>query len=316
MSKVTLVFNELDRDDPRSFIEIIIARLNGAIKSIDKTYGRLYRVHDWVYVLSESRSKDRREAWFELKKKLIEHHVVYAGDFVTQTEKDADGSLHDTDYASENLLYLITQYMGITEHITAVRIYLADAGVFVDSIRRNPEVAHDAMRQAYLMQGKDEAWIDARVDGIINRHKFTNALKSAVRIWMQAREFGIATNDLYIGLWKRTQAMLLKQMGLPSGSNLRDNQSRLALLLEGVTEEVCAARLGQEKELNWYVARAIVQETAAKVGVMAEQLGRDIGKDIATNISLQPGYEMPKLDGSGQPIEDVKTPRLLTDDNI
>lgn len=316
MSKVALYFREEDKNDQRSLIEIIMYRLGGNIKPHNTHAETLFRIHDWVYVLGNEKPKDRRLPWYELKKSLIANHVIFENDFKILDEKDADGSVHETDYSPDSGLYLITQYMEINERVNAVRNYLADAGVFVDTFRRNPEIGYDAMRDAYKMKGKDEAWIAVRIDGIVNRHRFTRALNSAVRIEMNARDYGTATNDIYIGLWKRTKEILIEQMDLPQNTNLRDNQSRLALLLEGVAEEYCASYLGNERELNWLVARAIVQEVAGKVGVLADQMSSDIGYDIATSKTLPVGYEMPKLDGSGKLLSDVKNPReILSNDD-
>lgn len=310
-----LVFLPEDHDAQQSYVQIIMSRLGGFIQVIEKYNRTLYRVHDWVYVLSESHDADRRQSWYELKHLLIRHRVIFPAELETEEQKDKDGTVHDSDFCTEEMLYFITQYMEFNDSVTAVRNYLAKAGVFVDSIRRNPEVGFEAAREAYRMQGKDDAWIDTRIEGIINRRKFTQVLKAAVLIALDNRDFGTATNDLYIGLWKRTKDILLEQMGLSPNANLRDNQSRLALLLEGVAEEICAAHLGDQKELNWLMARGIIQEAASKIGKYAEEISRDLGKDIATNIPVEPGYELPKLDGSGIEIEDWKTPRKIKPEN-
>ncbi|MAS34861.1 MAG: hypothetical protein CL610_12695 [Anaerolineaceae bacterium] len=316
MNSSNLIFLPEDHNANQSYIEIIMSRLGGFIQTKDTYYGRLYRVHDWVYVLSESKAKDRRKPWNELKAMLMHHHLINDGEIISVGDVDSIRNKDVTsDFVIEEMLYFIVQYMTFNDSVTAVRNYLAKAGVFVDTIRKNPETGLDAARAAYRMQGKDDAWIDTRLEGIINRKKFTNALRVAVRFTLEKREYGTATNDLYIGLWKRTRAILLDQMDLPKNANLRDNQSRLALLLEGVAEEVCAVHLGNEKELSWMMARAVIQEAAAKIGKYADELERDLGIDIATNIPLNPGHELPKLDGSGQEIEDWKNPRKIASQN-
>jgi hypothetical protein len=310
-----LFFLPQDHNADISLVEIIMSRLGGFIFKVEEYYGTLYRVHDWVYVLSESREEDRRKPWHELKKMLLHNHLVREQDFKVITHKDPHGNIEQSDFSDEEMLYFIIQYMTFNDSVTAVRNYLAKAGVFLDTLRRSPEVGYDAMREAYRMKGKDEAWIDTRIEGIINRKRFTQALKSAVRGTIEQRDYGTATNDLYIGLWRRTRAILLEQMGLPENANLRDNQSRLALLFEGIAEEVCSARLGDKEQLGWHMARGVIQETAAKIGKYADAIGQDIGKDIPTDIHLQPGYEMPKLDGSGTRIQDWKTPRKIRSEN-
>jgi hypothetical protein len=317
MVDVNLVYNPDDRFDDRSLIVIIMGRLGANIQAIEKHYGTFYRIHDWVYVLGQHHAKDRREPWYELKQKLIAHRVIFEVQFEKQEQKDKDGTVHDTDFCTEEMIYFITQYMPITERVTAVRNYLANAGVFVDAIRREPEKGVDATRESFRMQGKDEEWIDVRLEGINNRHRFTNILKLALKETISAKEYGTATDDLYIGLWRRTKEMLLDQMGLKPTENLRDNQSRLALLFEGIAEEVCSHYLGRESNrISWWEARGIIQAAANKVGQVADILSRDMLKDIPTDLPLPPGYEMPQI-GDGNPLgqgipKDMKTPRPIT----
>ncbi len=319
MRSVTLYFNPEDRNDSRSLIEIIMARFGSSIKTHETIHGeQLYRIHDWVYVLAEANTDDRREPWYELKRKLVEQVVVYPVEFETIDEKDrVNGGVHQTDYCEEKLLYYITQYMRLTERVKAVKKYLADAGVFVDSIRRNPEVGFEATRDAYRMKGKDEVWIQTRIEGIVNRHRFTDVVKKAVRETVSSGElYGMITEELYIGLWRRTQEMLVAQMALPEKAKLRDHQSRLALLLEGVAEEVCAHHLGKEKDISLRWARAIVQEAADQVGQMAQQLSEQLGKDIPTDLPLEKGFEMPQIErrigNEGGVPDDLETPRPQT----
>lgn len=215
------------------------------------------------------------------------------------------------DHADAETLYLITQRMDAQTGLRdSVLKFLAKAGVVVDEIRIDPEAAAvtlaqsnpeavlaelaqrypdkamDAAINAYLRRGKDEKWIEARLEGKIKREKFVTALKEAVAEVLRQRDYATATDDIYLGLWKRTARQLKRELNLGKNDSLRDNQPRLALTYQGIAEEVCAAKLGERAELSWNEARAIVKHVARIIGAQADETSRLLGIDLATGRKL------------------------------
>jgi hypothetical protein len=99
-------------------------------------------------------------------------------------------------------------------------------------------------------------------------------------------QYAIITDEMRYGLWKRNTSTLRKQMGLQKKDNLRDHQSRLAILYEALAEEVSSVELDQKNDLAFDQAKSIVRSNSESVGVHAEETGRRLGIDIATNRPL------------------------------
>jgi hypothetical protein len=206
------------------------------------------------------------------------------------------------DYTDDKGLYLIAQGLRVTKArpaLAAIKQFLAEAGAFVDLVRREPETvvssgaidpdtALDAVVQYYRRQGKDDNWISARLTGIVKRNQFTAALKEAVAEVLHQLHFKIATDDIYLGLWQRTAAKLRAELDLPKRTNLRDHQPTLALTYQAIAEEVCAKKLGERAELSWDEARAIIKQVAALIGVQAQATSQFLQIDLATGKPLLP----------------------------
>lgn len=288
----------LDRTDERPLPEIVIENLRGTLTYIETPEGRVYSVRDWVYYLSASKNKNLSAPWSDLKKSIMRHSDFKVSEILRVLEIETLGGKQAMDFTDENGLYLITQRM--TDKSSTVRIvkkYLADAGVFADDVRRepesivlsgaiNPDTAIDAAINAYRAQGKDDRWIQARIEGKIKRHMFTAALNAAVADILTRRHYATATDDIYRGLWNRTAAYLKQELELPKSASLCDHQPRLALHYQGIAEEVAANKLGQRSELLWEEARLIVKNVAVFIGKQARDTSLLLGMDIATGKAL------------------------------
>jgi len=216
--------------------------------------------------------------------------------------KAKDGKTYQVDHATDKGLYLIAQHLRSTKArpaLAAIKRFLAEAGVFTDEIRRAPETALtsgamtpdqaiDAAIAMYRAQGKDDKWIQARIQGKIKRNMFTSALNAAVAEVLTPRHYAIATDDVYTGLWGRTAAYLKGELNLPKSASLRDHQPMLALHYQGIAEEVAAHQLGHRSELDWDEARTIVKTVAKFIGEQAQSTSHLLDMDIATGKPLLP----------------------------
>jgi hypothetical protein len=234
-----------------------------------------------------------------------------SSDALTQSQRmkytTSNGKSQLRDFMTAEGLYIITQYLRFSDErpvLNEIRQYLAKAGVFVDEMRRDenlivitsrmsPDEMLDATgravlltRQAYRKQGKSERWIDMRLLGKMRREQFTTALKYAINEALKRSHFATATDDIYKGLWGRTASYLKKELALPKGASLRDNQTIYALHFQGIAEEACADKLGEKKSVSWIEARDIIKLVAATVGAYTQDMSRFLGKDLATGRPL------------------------------
>ena len=217
--------------------------------------------------------------------------------------KAKDNKTYQLDFTTDEGLYLIAQYLRVTAarpQLAEIQQFLAAAGVFVDEIRRepeqllealandNPDAALNAAVEAYKRKGKSMAWINARISGKMSRVKFTSALKAAVREITQDH-YRVATDDVYVGLWRRTAAILRRELNIPANKSLRDGQPMLALRYQDITEDIISIRLGEREIISWLEARIIVQEVAQLIGLQADATSKYFGYDIATGKPLLNG---------------------------
>jgi len=164
--------------------------------------------------------------------------------------------------------------------------FLAASGVKLDEMRLDPEEALDAAIEAYRRQGKSDKWIEARLQGKVQRLRFTAAFRKALRIDPSQLQYALITDEMRLGLWRRTTAILRREMGLKKNDNLRDHQSRLAIIYEALAEEVSAVELDQKSDLGFDQAKGIVRTNSESVGKHAEETGRRLGIDVATGRRL------------------------------
>ena len=113
-----------------------------------------------------------------------------------------------------------------------------------------------------------------RIQSKAARLRFTGAFKHALKGEPQRWHYGVITDAMRLGLWKRNTA------------KLRDHQSMLAVSYELLAETISATKLEMSENLVFEATKRIVHETAEHVGKHAEETGRQLGIDIATNTPL------------------------------
>lgn len=274
---------------------IVANRWNFALAHVQTADGTYYAVQDWMRGLTGE--ADTRKMWSYFKKQSAWQQMSSWTRRMPYTT--SNGRRHQRDYTTDKGLYLIAQYLRITEErpmLDEIRRFLASAGAFVDAVRleptkiveaiKNPDSLLDAFIEYHRKRGKDDGWIQARFVSVIARHEFTAALIEFVNDNLNPLHFAVATDDVYRGLWGRTAVTLREQLNLTKNATLRDHQPRLALQYQSIVEEVCAQKLGQRQELSWEDARDIIQLVARIIGRQAEETSQLLQQDIATGRPL------------------------------
>jgi hypothetical protein len=300
MTDLPTVFGEALPEDNDTPLPLLVAkRWNFPLAYHETADGVYYAIQDWVRGLTQL--QDIRHVWSQLQKQQKQSQTLVSNQRLNYTA--SDGKVYKRDFTDDKGLYLIAQYMRVTKArpvLEEIRKFLAAAGAFVDEIRRDPDAvvlsgamtpdqAIDAAIQMYRAQGKSDMWIRSRMEGKIKRQQFTTALSAAVSDVLNRSHYAIATDDIYKGLWGRTASYLKEELELPKKASLRDHQPMLALHYQGIAEEVCAQKLGQETELEWHQARVIVQEVAQFIGRQAQETSQLLKMDLATGRLLLNG---------------------------
>jgi len=291
------MFPEHDSGDDNTPLPLLVAKkwdFPLAYHIVDGKY--YYTIQDWMRGLSGL--KDISTIWAYFKKQEAWNQILNSIEYLPY--KATDGKTYSREYIDADGLYIIAQYLRIKRSrpvLLEIRKFLAAAGVLIDEMRLNPKTvltsgamtpdqALDAAIEMYRAQGKDDEWIQARLDGKIKRNQFIIALKSAVADMLNPRHYATATDDIYRGLWGRTAARLKQQLDLPKKASLRDHQPMLGLEYQRIAEGASARKLGQRQELTWEEAREIVKMVAAFVGRQATEMSELLEMDLATGFPL------------------------------
>lgn len=173
--------------------------------------------------------------------------------------------------------------------LETLKLWLAQVGTERFQETSDPELglfrSLDRTTEQYRLAGKPDSWIVARVEGIVTRKAFVEALRAAV---LQAPEslFGLATDKLYKGLWDRTTAQLRQELGINKRENPRDHFGKYALIYTRLAEEVSTERLENLETVPMSVAMEIVWQVTTLFRGQAQDLSKALGYDLVTEKPL------------------------------
>jgi hypothetical protein len=274
--------------DKRPLPEIIAEHYDFPLAYLDHNDGkRYYAVQDWIAGIAQA--PNPRIFWSKLKNRLIKAGYVLYPPWVQLPYRAANGRRYQMEYAQAETLYQITQRMDANTGLrNAVLKFLASAGVELDEQRIDPERAIDAAIAAYKRQGYSEKWIQTRILSKLARLYFTAAFTKSLKGKPQQWQYAVITDEVYLGLWKRSTAKIKAQLGLKKNDNLRDNQSALALSYQMVAENLSGLKLDEKQDLIFDQAKNIVRSMSEFVGKQADEASQMLGLDIATDLPLLP----------------------------
>jgi hypothetical protein len=139
----------------------------------------------------------------------------------------------------------------------------------------------------YKRLGKADSWVEARIQGIVTRKEFIEALKGAV-VNARPELYAQTTEKLYRGLWDRTTAQLRGELGISTKQNPRDHFGEYALIYTRIAEKVSTDKLGEAEIVSFSAALDIVWMVAKEISKQARATSRLLGIDLVTEKPLLP----------------------------
>ena len=139
----------------------------------------------------------------------------------------------------------------------------------------------------YRSDNKPESWIVARIEGMVARKAFVEALKQAV-IDAMPTMYAQATEKLYVGLWNRTTSQLRGELDLKKRENPRDKFGEYALIYTRLAEKLAAEKLGDAQSVTVNIAMEIVWSVARHIRAQASATAQLVGYDLVTEAPLLP----------------------------
>jgi hypothetical protein len=183
------MFPESASNDDTPLPLLVAKRWNFPLAHVETEKGMFYAVQDWMRGLSGE--ENTSNLWSMFKKTDAGKQSVNS--IVRLPYKANDRKTYKRNYTTDKGLYIIAQYMRVKHDrpmLDEIRRFLAAAGAFVDEVRRdrdvlavavnvnNPDKLLDAFIEYYRKRGKDDRWIQARMESKIKRNLFTTALAS------------------------------------------------------------------------------------------------------------------------------------------
>jgi DNA-damage-inducible protein D len=203
----------------------------------------------------------------------------------------ADGKMRATDFGTaEQILRIVQEIPGAKTD--EVKSWLAQIGAERLDEYEDPELALarslEETEARYRSEGRSNSWIVARIEGIVTRKQFMEALQKAV-IDAIPTMYAQTTEKLYAGLWNRTTAQLRGELNLTPKQNPRDHFGEFALMYTKIAERVSAVKLSQAETVMLYQAMEIVWEVAKMISQQAKATSAMLGMDLVTEKPLLPG---------------------------
>lgn len=170
-----------------------------------------------------------------------------------------------------------------------LKLWLAQVGAQRLEETEDPELglfrSLDRTVDNYRRVGKPDSWIALRVEGIVTRKRFVEALKNSVIDELPSM-YAQTTDSLYKGLWNRTTAQLRASLEITPKENPRDHFGKFALMYTRMAEELSADRLNNAETVTLRTAMDIVWEAAKFFHKQAKELAEVVGYDLVTEKPL------------------------------
>ena len=178
-----------------------------------------------------------------------------------------------------------------------------EAHLFLDAaFTGDTESAMEAMRQKYLRQGYDEAWIKQRQITIETRNHLTGEWKAR---GVQGREYGILTAVIHKGAFdmKPSEHRMLK--GIEKGE-VRDHMTGLELAFVNVAEQATIANIQADDAQGYDENYDAADKGGRAAGVARRAFEKEHGRKVISDLPYL--EERKKLEAGGGSGEEPKEP--------
>jgi len=249
-----------------------------------------YSIIDMVGVLLDLENKAAKNYYNVFKSRLVRE----GNETITNCNRlklvAEDGKRRLTDVANMEEALRILQSIP-SPKLEPLKLWLAQVGTERLQETSDPELglfrSLDRTTEQYRLSGKADSWITARVEGIVTRKEFVEALRVAVTDAPKSL-FGQTTEKLYKGLWDRTTAQLRRDLQITQDDNPRDHFGKYALTYTKLAEEVATERLKSSETVPFGIAMEIIWTVAKLFHKQAKELSEALGYDLVTEKPLLP----------------------------
>ena len=226
-------------------------------------------------------SNNPRNYWNMLKKRLSEEEKseLYTKCVQLKMKSSKDGKMYATDTLdTKGILRLIESVP--SPKAEPFKLWLASLGSErIDEVF-DPERAIARGIDYYRKKGYDDAWIEARIKGMINRKKLTDAWKDAGVT--EGYEYAQLTNEIYKE-WSGMTAKEYKNFKGLRKEFLRDNMSDLEVALTDLGEIATRELVKTHKPHGLKENKEMAKRGGKIAKNTRDNLEQELGKTVITN---------------------------------
>ena len=234
-----------------------------------------FSVVDIIEALTDSNIP--RNYWSDLKRKLKQEGSQLHENIVQlkmKSQKDGKSYLTDT-LDTKGILRLIESIP--SPKAEPFKLWLAQMGKErIDEVF-DPEIAMSRAIDYYRNRGYSDKWIEARLKGILDRKKLTDAWKAnGIK---QNYEYAVLTNEIYQE-WSGMKASQYKEYKNIRKESLRDNMTDVEVALANLGEIATRELAKKHKPYGLEENKKIAKKGGHVAKVAREDMEKELGQSV------------------------------------
>jgi DNA-damage-inducible protein D len=246
-----------------------------------------YRVVDVIDALEVA--QDPANYWSLMKRRVKTEGFQETRQGIIQFELKSpkDKRLRKHDYATRVVLLRLVQSIP-SPHVEGLKIWLAETGelrIQQQEIER-VETELEAIRADYRRQGRDEKWIEDRIQNIVGRNTLTDQWRKRGAI--EHLHFARLTSILHKGALGVSPSEHREMKRLPGKTNPREHMDRVELALLTLAEATTTAKHIENDTQGVPGLEKDVRETAKASEAIRELTERNLGRPVVSPENFLP----------------------------
>jgi hypothetical protein len=246
-----------------------------------------YRVVDVIDALEVA--QDPANYWSLMKRRVKSEgfQETRQGIIRFELKSPKDKRLRKHDYATRVVLLRLVQSIP-SSHVEGLKIWLAETGELrmqQQEIER-VEAELEAIRADYRRLGRDEKWIEDRIQNIVGRNALTDQWRKRGAI--EHLHFARLTSILHKGALGVTPSEHREIKQLPGKTNPREHMDRVELALLTLAEATTTAKHIENDTQGVPGLEKDVRETAKTSEAIRELTERNLGRPVVTPENFLP----------------------------